>query len=202
VIEVRSYSRVFALERRLYRIDRLRLNPAGVPVRGFVYFVALLAMVALLGALPLIRAGVGLLPWYLRDLALPLGGATLAASVRLEGRAFHVGALALARFGVSPHHLAGLRRHAAWERVWRPADIAFLPDGGDFRFRRLRYTGPGAIVVALEHERSDLAGFCRRLSRRRCRGVLLTPSAGADRGAIGREVIVLAQGARMVVRSR
>jgi hypothetical protein len=57
-------------------------------------------------------------------------------------------------------------------------------------------------VVALEHERSDWEGLCRRLARRRCRGVLLTPSAGADRGAIGREVIVLAQGARMVVRSR
>ena len=35
-IEVRSYRTVFDLERRLYRIDRLRLNPGGVPVRGIV----------------------------------------------------------------------------------------------------------------------------------------------------------------------
>ena len=34
LMEVRSYRRVFDLERRIYRVDRLRLNPGGVPVRG------------------------------------------------------------------------------------------------------------------------------------------------------------------------
>ena len=28
---------VFALERRIYRIDTLRLNPSGVPLRGIGY---------------------------------------------------------------------------------------------------------------------------------------------------------------------
>ena len=45
-MEIRSYRAVFDLERRIYRIDRLRLNPAGVPVRGIVYFLALLAAIA------------------------------------------------------------------------------------------------------------------------------------------------------------
>ena len=36
-IEIRSYRAVFDLERRIYRVDRLRLNPGGVPVRGVVY---------------------------------------------------------------------------------------------------------------------------------------------------------------------
>ncbi len=36
-MEVRSYRNVFALERRVYSIDRLRLNPGGVPVLSLVY---------------------------------------------------------------------------------------------------------------------------------------------------------------------
>ena len=45
--EIRSFRRVFDLERRIYSIDRLRLNPAGVPVRGVVYLlIALAAMIA------------------------------------------------------------------------------------------------------------------------------------------------------------
>ena len=38
MMEIRSYRRVFDLERRVYSVDRLRLNPSGVPVRGIVYF--------------------------------------------------------------------------------------------------------------------------------------------------------------------
>ncbi len=34
MMEIRSYRRVFDLERRIYQVDRLRLNPSGVPVRG------------------------------------------------------------------------------------------------------------------------------------------------------------------------
>jgi hypothetical protein len=33
-MEIRSFRRVFDLERRIYRVDRLRLNPGGIPVRG------------------------------------------------------------------------------------------------------------------------------------------------------------------------
>ena len=51
-MEIRSYRRVFDLERRIYRIDHLRLNPSGVPVRGVVYFLALLAGVLLAARLP------------------------------------------------------------------------------------------------------------------------------------------------------
>ena len=44
MIEIRSYRRVFDLERRVYSVDRLRLNPGGVPVRGIVYLLAILAV--------------------------------------------------------------------------------------------------------------------------------------------------------------
>ncbi len=43
MIEIRSYRAVFDLERRIYRVDQLRLNPGGIPVRGVVYFLAILA---------------------------------------------------------------------------------------------------------------------------------------------------------------
>ena len=70
-MEVRSYRRVFDLERRIYRVDRLRLNPSGVPLRGIVYFLALGVATSLTARLPGAGAIVGALPWYVRDLALP-----------------------------------------------------------------------------------------------------------------------------------
>ncbi len=144
-MEIRSYRAVFDLERRIYRVDRLRLNPGGIPVRGIVYCLAILAGLAILGALPLLGAAVRALPWYLRDLALPAGGAGLLTVIRIEGRPFHLAAAALLRHALGPRHLAGLRPCAPPGRVWRPEDLLVLPDGSDARLRRLRYTGPGAV---------------------------------------------------------
>ncbi len=107
-MEIRSYRAVFDLERRIYRIDRLRLNPGGIPVRGAVYCLAILAVLAFAGALPLLGAVVRALPWYLRDLALPAGGAAVLTMIRVEGRPFHLAAGALLRHALGPRHLAGL----------------------------------------------------------------------------------------------
>lgn len=158
MIEIRSYAPVFALERRIYRIDRLRLNPAGVPVRGVVYFLVLLAAAGLAGVLPLAGSAVALVPWYVRDLALPLGGAAIAGSMRPDGRTFHLAALSLVRFGMAPRQLAGVRARADWERRWRPPEIVFLPAGGVApagapepscaRRRQVIVLGNGASVAA------------------------------------------------------
>jgi hypothetical protein len=156
-IEIRSYRAVFDLERRIYRVDRLRLNPGGVPVRGVVYCLAILACLALAGRLPLLGTAVRALPWYLRDLLLPAGLAALLTMIRVEGRPFHLAAAALLRHLFGPHQLAGLlpaggslgvsrgRRGAAPGQVWRPEELLLLPDGSDRRPRRLRYSGPGAV---------------------------------------------------------
>jgi hypothetical protein len=151
-MEIRSYRAVFDLERRIYRVDRLRLNPGGVPVRGVVYCLVLLAALALLGALPLLGVAVQALPWYLRDLALPGGGAALLTVIRVEGRPFHLAAAGLLRHALGPRHLAGLRPCAPPGRAWRPEDLLMLPDGSDPRLRRLRYTGPGAVRVLATRE--------------------------------------------------
>jgi hypothetical protein len=146
-MEIRSFRAVFDLERRIYRIDRLRLNPGGVPLRGVVYGLALLAVVVLLGALPLLGAAIHILPWYLRDLALPGGGAALLTMIRLEGRPFHLAVAALVRYALGPRFLAGLRPAAPPGRRWRPGELLLLPDGSGSRVRRLRYSGPGAVRV-------------------------------------------------------
>jgi hypothetical protein len=114
MIEIRSYRRVFDLERRIYSVDRLRLNPGGVPVRGVVYFLAILGLGLLAAGLPLVGALAREFPWYLRDIALPSAGATVLSAVRLEGRTFHLAAQALVRYGLGPRRLVGAQR---WGRA-------------------------------------------------------------------------------------
>jgi hypothetical protein len=145
VSEIRSYRSVFDLERRIYRIDRLRLNPGGVPVRGVVYGLAVLAALALAARTPLLGDAVRALPWYVRELLLPAASAGLLTLIRVEGRPFHLAAAALVRHALGPRHLSGLRPCAAPGRRWRPDELLVLPDGSDARLRRLRYTGPGAV---------------------------------------------------------
>ena len=62
--EIRSYRRVFDLERRIYSVDRLRLNPGGGPGRGVVYFLAILAAVMLVGRLPVLGTITQQAPWF------------------------------------------------------------------------------------------------------------------------------------------
>ncbi len=97
-IEIRSYRTVFDLERRLYRIDRLRLNPGGIPVRGVAYALVLLLGVTALSRLPLARTLAGVAPWYVRDVAVPVALAALLTVIRIEGRPFHSAVAALVSF--------------------------------------------------------------------------------------------------------
>jgi len=201
-MEIRSYRRVFDLERRIYRIDRLRLNPGGLPVRGVVYFLAILAADLVAGSLPLLGAVARTLPWYLRDLALPGASAAVLSAIRVEGRPFHLAARALVRYRIGPRRLAGVRRCAAAGASWRAQDILILPDGSDSRMRRLRYSGPGAVLVAVEHERGGrvtergASGLARRGARR-----LLTVRELPEGRVLGRgQVISLGRGARLLVR--
>ena len=202
-VEIRSFRSVFDLERRIYRIDRLRLNPGGVPVRGVLYFLLVLALAQTISRLPLLGALAGALPWYLLDLALPAGSAVLLTLIRIEGRSAHLAALALARHGLDRRMPAGLhaRRRAAGARQanapgarWWPGDLLVLPDGSDGRLRRLRYTGPGAALVTVAHERARPGPLRARL------GTALTVRERSPRQALSEgEVIALAPRARMRV---
>jgi hypothetical protein len=201
MIEIRSYRRVFDLERRIYSIDRVRLNPGGVPVRGVMYFLALLALALVVADLPLIGALARQAPWYLRAIALPGAGATVLSAIRLEGRTFHLAAHALARYRLGPRWLAGMRRCARPGGLWRPGELLILPDGSDGRLRRLRYTGPGAVLVAVEHERGGRAVECgaAATARRGPGAALRLKQSGGGRTLDRGQVIVLADGARLQV---
>lgn len=157
MIEVRSYRRVFDLERRIYRIDHLRLNPGGVPVRGIVYFLVLLLSSVVAGRVPLLGAIVKAPPWYLRNLALPAGSATVLGAIRIEGRPFHLAAQSLARYALQARVSVGGSGKVTTDGLWHPDEILLLPDGSDGEMRRMLYTGPGALLVAVEHERDGRA---------------------------------------------
>jgi len=202
-MEIRSFRRVFDLERRIYSVDRLRLNPAGIPLRGVVYFLALTALSLTAADTPAVGVLARVLPWYARDVALPAAGATLLSFVRVEGRVFHLAAWSLLRYRLGPRTLAGGRGCAAASRPWWPRELLLLPDGSDSRMRRLRYTGPGAVLVCVQHERNGRARErgISGLARSGRRPVLsLRQPAGAR--ALERAVVVsLAEGARLRVRS-
>ncbi|HEY7962185.1 MAG TPA: hypothetical protein VID29_09710 [Solirubrobacteraceae bacterium] len=192
--EIRSYRSVFDLERRIYRIDRVRLNPGGIPVRGVVYFIAILATGTLLGALPALGPLVRALPWYVREIALPGAVAALLAIIRIEGRPSHVALWALLRFAAGPRHFAGARPAPAPGRRWRPEELLVLPDGSDSRLRRLRYSGPGAVLITVAHERSQRRGV--RLNGRR--GLIVRELPG--RAPRSGQVIALSRRGRVWVR--
>jgi hypothetical protein len=202
-MEIRSYRRVFDLERRIYRVDRLRLNPGGVPVRGVLYFVAILIVALVVGRLSFVGTLANAVPWYLRDLLLPGASAAVLSVIRIEGRPFHLAARALLRYQIGPRWLSGGCRCAAPGGDWHPEEILMLPDGSDSKVRRLRYTGPGAVLIAVEHE--------RRVGRVRGRGSSLglpgrRPAVIvrelADAGPLPRaQVLALAAHTRLVVRS-
>jgi hypothetical protein len=197
-IEIRSYRAVFDLERRIYRVDQLRLNPGGIPVRGVVYFLAILLVTLLAGSLPLAGAAIGALPWYLRDLALPIASATVLSVIRIEGRPFHLSAYALLRYRVASRRPigdrpAGVRLRGATDARWRPEEILMLPDGSDGGMRRLRYTGPGAVLITTAHERIERRGplGSTRLALR---------ELPEERAPAQAQVIALTRGIRLRVR--
>ena len=70
---IRSYRRVFEVDRRIYRIDRWTLPvPGGVPLRGLGYFVAAVLAVIVCGRLPAVGVLVDALSPPLRYGVLPL----------------------------------------------------------------------------------------------------------------------------------
>ena len=200
-MEIRSYRRVFDLERRIYRVDRLRLNPGGVPVLAVVYFLAAVAIALLASRLPLLDVPMLAAPWYLRYLALPALLAALLAILRIEGRSFHLAAWSLLRSRLRPSRLAGLQRlrprlAPAGIGGWRPEPILMLPNGSEAVARRLDYTGPGALLIGVAYERESRRGPLVWLGLRSHVSVRRLPQAPRpERG----EVLVLERATRVQV---
>jgi hypothetical protein len=193
-IEIRSFRSVFALERRIYRIDTLALNPSGVPLRGVAWALALVLAALVAGALPPTRWLDPHAPWYVRDVGLPLGAAWLCASVRIDGRPLHAAARSCAGHVLGARTLHALCRPARGETRWTPPPILCIPDGSDARFRALRYRGPGAVLIARPHLRAEWG------ARPRHAAVTLHPLPGC--ASARTTVVELAAGAVLEVRPR
>lgn len=150
-VEIASYRDVFDLERRIYRIDRLRLNPGGVPLRGVVY--ALLGAVAVvaLDNVPLLGVLLRLMPWYVRYLAVPGLLGALGCTARIAGRPFHLAGRGLVLQCLRPRQLSGFARCARIGSRWHPPPVIVVDDGSGARPRRLVYSGPGVVAVRREH---------------------------------------------------
>jgi hypothetical protein len=87
---IRSYRRVFEVDRRIYRVDRWALPvPGGIPLRGLAYFAVALFAVVLLGGVPGIGGLLGELTPPLRYVVLPLAVAVLGTQAAPDGRVAH-----------------------------------------------------------------------------------------------------------------
>jgi hypothetical protein len=200
VSEIRSYRRVFDLERRIYSIDRLRLNPAGIPVRGAVYFLAVVLAAIAASGLPLAGLVLRTIPWYLRDVAVPALVAMVLGAIRIEGRAFHLAARGLAASWLSQRGQRVLSPCGPGCR-WHMDDVTLVPDGSDARMRRLRYSGPGAVLVSIAHDRRGRARERNRrgMARRGARALTLGEAEAAAPLA-RHQVIWMRRGAYVRVR--
>jgi hypothetical protein len=162
-LEVRSFRSVFALERRIYRIDTLRLNPSGVPLRGIAYGSALVVLSLLAKSLPGVGWVVGAVPWYISEIVLPCAGGALFAVTRIDGRPFHTAGRAALVHVMAARRVTGLARAGRnGKRHWVPGPIVFVADGSEPLPRALRYRGPGAVFVSFPHDRVEWRSGSRR----------------------------------------
>jgi hypothetical protein len=190
--EVRSFREVFALERRIYRIDRLRLNPTGVPVRGVAYAAVLLVVMQVIDGLPVIGGVIGLAPWPLRDLVAPLALAAVLTVLRIDGRPAHDALVALARFATGSRHVSRFERCQPFGVTWRPGPLVVIPDGSQARLRALVYGGPGRVLIGVPHTN-------RLVSRLWGDTLRVEPAQGAGHDQVGVQVGV---GGRLRVQGR
>ncbi len=156
-ITVRSYRRVFDLERRLHH---RHLPPGGVPLRALGYgLVAGVGAMILGGLPPLALAGV---PTPVRFILAAAVGIALSIA-RPQGRLVHQVLLGLAHYHFGPGQLVALRPTEPQGGRWTPGAVWLIPDGSEPRLRRLDYRGPGLVSVAVTHRRTESTGGRRRV---------------------------------------
>lgn len=149
-IEIRSFRVVFALERRLFRIDRWRLPlPYGIPVRGIGYAAGALLAVLVAGAMPGLGVAVGAVPAPLRLVIGPVAVAAMLARVRIDGRPAHRWALAWARHRLGARTLDAFAGVAAAGTTHAFDDPVVLAADADSSYRQAEVHGPAVVALGL-----------------------------------------------------
>jgi hypothetical protein len=154
---IRSYRRVFEVDRRIYRVDRWALPvPGGVPLRAVAYFVAALLAVLAAGSLPGIGELVAGVSAPLRFVVAPLAVAVLGTQAAPDGRVAHRFAWDWLRLRLRARRRCGGRvvplegEPVAWH-----GELALRWDGEGAQLRRGRVRGPVRVTfnvpVQLRH---------------------------------------------------
>ena len=147
-ITIRSYARVFRLDRRLYRVDRWLLPvPGGVPLRGCAYFASALLAILILGKFPVIGLILDVIPAPFRYFIIPLGAAVIGAQLTPDGRLPHRWALSWLAMRLRPRRMIGRRKVPVegdvklWGGKYRVIHDELDPD-----LHKARIHGPTRIV--------------------------------------------------------
>jgi hypothetical protein len=186
---IRSFRVVFALERRLFKVDRFRLPLAyGVPVRGIAYAAGVLLAMIVAGRVPVLGAVVGVLAPPLRYVALPVAVAAALLRVRVDGLPAHHAVRLWVVHHSSSRRRLGIRRDpgAALRVIVDP--VVFLPDERGPALRRGVVVGARGLTV-----RVPVSGVVRGAA-------LVLRQVGAGPLRVGRRVTIPA-GGRVLVRS-
>lgn len=160
---IRSYRGVFALDRRIHRLDRWRLpTPYGVPLRGVAYAAAALLAVFLLGRVPFFSSLLGVLHPSLRYVALPIGVGWLLTQLSFDGRSPLSALAGTARLALTPRRIVAFRR----ADPLGPVHLGAATIAADERwatYRKGTVEGP-AEVVLLARAQLDQRGAKLRLA--------------------------------------
>ncbi|HWT92076.1 MAG TPA: hypothetical protein VN238_03700 [Solirubrobacteraceae bacterium] len=129
-VRIRSFRIVFALERRLFKIDRFRLPFAyGLPLRSLAYAAAAVVAVAAAGSLPVAGAAVGAVPPPLRFVIAPVLISAAMTRLRIDGLPAHKAARLWAIHAIAPSLTVGFRpvRVSAVDRISDPLVLVADP---------------------------------------------------------------------------
>ena len=145
-LTIRSFRLAFELERRIHKIDRFRLPlPYGLPLRSVAYALVALIVVLIVKALPVVGAGLEVLPWPMAYGVVPAAAAQMLTQVQLDGRPAHEAAAAWLRVRLGPRRLVGLAPARATS-VERLGSFVVAPDERGIGYRRGRVDGPASVI--------------------------------------------------------
>jgi hypothetical protein len=180
---IRSYRRVFEVDRRIYRIDRWALPvPGGIPLRAVGYFAATVLLAVLLSVLPATSELISPISSPLRFVVIPLAVAVLGSQAAPDGRAAHRFALDWVGFRLrARRRSAGRVMPLEGEPVPWHGELGVTWDEHGTRLARGRITGPARITFNVPV---------------RLRGLTARAAAEGDTG----DAVVLCPGTRLEVR--
>ena len=148
-IAIRSFRVVFELERRIHKVDRIRLPlPYGLPLRSLAYAVVAFAAVVALARLPVVGALVATVPAPVRLAVVPALIAYALTQLRPDGRPAHWFLLAWARQRLAPATVVALAP-ARRRQTERLGELLVAPDERDVCYCAGVIEGPAVALLRL-----------------------------------------------------